>query len=413
MRKCLVVMFSFQKRGFCTILSCVVGSLLFFINPVVSKHVEQRVTLKFLVKSGKTPIECWRSLHDVWASETMSKTQVRFWHKRFREGDDQVTDAPHPGRPKSQRTPQNITWISTLVEDDARLGVRSLSAMTGISTHTIRLILKKDLQMRRRCAKFVPKQLEETHKWTRMTICSDNIDRLCSETDPEAFLRRIVMGDETWVSTFQQETKQATTEWVHKGANHPKKLLTGWGVKKVMATVFFDWQGEIHCEFLPPKTTIKAETYIKTLASLKENIRRKRPQLWKDRNFILHHDNASPHTAQPTVKKLQEWGVEVMEHPAYSPDLAPCDFALFPQLKAKMRGQKFENVDQLKSETRKILFSLPKDLFNDAIHDLVIRWQKYVAVNGEYFEGDGVVIDPLFAKGPAEDSDSSSDDSSC
>ncbi len=53
---------------------CLVGIFLFFANGQLSAKVEQRVTLKFLVKSGKSPIECWRSLKDVWGGR-------KFWAK--------------------------------------------------------------------------------------------------------------------------------------------------------------------------------------------------------------------------------------------------------------------------------------------------------------------------------------------
>ncbi len=62
---------------------------------------EQRVALKFLVKSGKRPCDCLRALRPVFGDRTMSETQLRFWHKRFREGDAHCStaDKPRPGRP--------------------------------------------------------------------------------------------------------------------------------------------------------------------------------------------------------------------------------------------------------------------------------------------------------------------------
>lgn len=110
------------------------------------------------------------------------------------------------------------------------------------------------------------------------------------------------------------------------------------------------------------------------------------------------------------MKNLQEWGMTVLEHPPCSPDMAPCDFALFPKLKKEMRGQNFRNVANVQLETKKILTNLPKQVFEDAIFDIVAHWQKCVAVNGEYFEGDSVVIDPLLAKGNSSE-DSSEEDS--
>lgn len=70
-------MHSFNLGAFLTMFSFVVALFLIFANPSMSKKVEQHVTVKFLTWSGKTPIEIWRSLKDVWGDHTLSKTQVR------------------------------------------------------------------------------------------------------------------------------------------------------------------------------------------------------------------------------------------------------------------------------------------------------------------------------------------------
>ncbi len=129
--------------------------------------------------------------------------------------------------------------------------------------------------------------------------------------------------------------------------------------------------------------------------------------MWKERSFILHHDNASPHTAAPTLKKLQQWGITTLEHPPSSPDLAPCNFSLFPKLKKELRGHNFRNVASVQRETKKILCKFPQSVFEDFIFEMVSRWQKCIAVNGDYFEGDNMQIDPLFEKGQTSESSSS------
>jgi histone-lysine N-methyltransferase SETMAR len=53
---------------------------------------------------------------------------------------------------------------------------------------------------------------------------------------------------------------------------------------------------------------------------------------------MLLHDNA----AARTQAMLQEFGWEVFEHPAYSPDLTPSDFHLFPKLKEFLGGRRFK-----------------------------------------------------------------------
>ena len=57
------------------------------------------------------------------------------------------------------------------------------------------------------------------------------------------------------------------------------------------------------------------------------------------RRIIVHHDNASSHTSAQTSAFFNVKNVELMDHPPYSPDLAPNDFFLFPYIKKKMRSQ--------------------------------------------------------------------------
>ncbi len=186
---------------------------LFLVNPDINVKCEQRVTIKFLMKSGCSPIECWRKLKDVWAERTMSKTQVHFWHKRFKEGEDSVRDAPRTGRPKSARTAENIEMISGMIEGDSSLSMHEISLRTGLSQPVVAKILRLDLKLTCKCAKFVLRELTEPQKWTRKTMCEENIEFLCSQDDPEDFVKRIITGDEMWVSTFEAEGKLATTTW--------------------------------------------------------------------------------------------------------------------------------------------------------------------------------------------------------
>ncbi len=168
---------------------------------------------------------------------------------------------------------------------------------------------------------------------------------------------------------------------------------------KTMLTVYFDFQGIIMVEFLEHGAIIDSDRFIQTLDVLKDRIRRKCPELWKRkqdgwRSFLLHQDNAPVHVSAPTLAKYGEWGVDLLAHPPYSPDLAPCDFTLFPQLKDKLRGRRFRTLRLLQEATKEALKSFEPSFFEDAIADLVTRWKKCVAVDGDYFEGEHVMVEP-------------------
>ena len=70
---------------------------------------------------------------------------------------------------------------------------------------------------------------------------------------------------------------------------------------------------------------------------------------------MLHHDNAAPHKAKIVTEYLQKERVEVLPHPPYSPDLAPCDFFLFPRIKKELKGKVFIRLNIWQGQFRQSL----------------------------------------------------------
>jgi hypothetical protein len=87
---------------------------------------------------------------------------------------------------------------------------------------------------------------------------------------------------------------------------------------KMMMLVFFDWQGIIHHEFIPRGQTVNKEFYIAVLKRFKEAICRKRPQLWTNQSWVLHHDNAPAHSSLLVHNFLAKNKTTVVPQPLYS-----------------------------------------------------------------------------------------------
>jgi len=58
-----------------------------------------------------------------------------------------------------------------------------------------------------------------------------------------------------------------------------------------------DIRGIVHYEFVQTGQTVNQVYYLKVLKRLREKVRRKRPELFANNSWILHHYNASAHTA--------------------------------------------------------------------------------------------------------------------
>ena len=315
----------------------------------------------------------------------MSRSQIFEWHKRFLEGREIVEDDERSGRPVTSSTDENIKIINEIVRNDRRLSVRMMSDITNIDRETIRKILTEDLQMTKVCAKMVPKNLTCEQKMNRKDICSDIMERF---TDDPELVSKIITCDETWIFQYDPETKRQSMHWKTPTSPRVKKARMSKSKLKVMLIVFFDINGIIMIEWVPQGQTVNQHYYIETLKKLRERVRKKRTNLWSNNSWLLHQNNNAPaHNALSVKQFLAEKCITGLEHPPYSPDLAPCDFYLFPKLKSALKGTHFQSVEEVKTKTADILKKMTLNDFQHCFEQWKTRMQRCIDREGEYVKG--------------------------
>jgi histone-lysine N-methyltransferase SETMAR len=117
---------------------------------------------------------------------------------------------------------------------------------------------------------------------------------------------------------------------------------------ETMLIVFFDIQGIVMAQCVPSRQNVYRQYYIKILTKMRERVRRKGQKLW-GAEWILQQDNMPAHNALPVKKYLANKNTTLLEHPPYSPDLALCDFYLFPEIKSVLKGTHFVLVENVKA----------------------------------------------------------------
>ncbi len=283
--------------------------------------------------------------------------------------------------------------------------MRQIAAQVDILTGSAHQILTDDLQLSKKAPKFIPRILTDEQKQMHVCLCQENLRQF----DNPLFLWNIITGDESWFSVLEPEQKQHSLQLVPKGVR-PKKALRSRQARKTLMEVFFDDQGVVHLEFLPPKMTVTSNVYMGILARLREAIRCKRPVLWKDSSFRILHDNAPGHKAAHTATAMIETDMREVSHPPYSPNLAPADFWFFPYLKSQIRGRIFASIPELQDELVRLISQMPRSLFHQAIHQqLPEHWRKCITAKGDYFEGNSIVpaSDSELLESPSESSSDS------
>jgi len=107
----------------------------------------------------------------------------------------------------------------------------------NIDRVTVRKILTEDLDMRKVCAKIVPKELTEEQEQRRVTICQDLLER------QDDILDHVITGDETWAYQYDPETKRQSAHWKIANSPRPKKFRQSKSRVKTMLLIFFMLEG--------------------------------------------------------------------------------------------------------------------------------------------------------------------------
>jgi len=111
--------------------------------------------------------------------------------------------------------------------------------------------------------------------------------------------------------------------------------------------------------------------------------------MWKNGDWLLHHENAPAHTSLVVGEFLTKNNMTIVLHPAYSPDPAPCDFYMLPKMILRLKGRRFLSTEEIQAESQQVLNTPTRADFNECFEKWQNCWDRYIQAQGDYFEGDG------------------------
>ena len=104
------------------------------------------------------------------------------------------------------------------------------------------------------------------------------------------------------------------------------------------------------------------------------------------KGIFLQQNNARVPTCKVAMDAVERNGYQLIPHPAYSPDLAPSDFFLFPYLKKDIRGLHFRSDEDVVTAVEEWVNGKDPDFFNSGLMALDYCWSKCITLEGNYIE---------------------------
>ena len=254
-----------------------------------------------------------------------------------------------------------------------------------VSIGTVHKVLHEELGLRKISARWVPHVLTPEQKKNRVSCARQLLDMF--EPNGPKRVSDVVTGDETWIYFYGIPNKRSNMMWLTKDEPRPVVCKPGFQSRKRLFTIFFNHEGPVAVDVLPEKATMTGRYYRENvLPQVVSALNDRRPVTGTSRIMILH-DNASAHKTGAVTQYLSENRITTLPHPAYSPDLAPCDFWLFPKLKELLAGNKYTRVQDLSKAVNSELRGIPKEEYRAAFDKWRRRLQLCIQRGGEYFEG--------------------------
>ena len=114
-----------------------------------------------------------------------------------------------------------IAVVKIVVEQDARWSVKDIASCTGISEGSVQTILKKRLDLRKVCARWVPHLLTEEQKTQRLK-CARTLLKTYKGCNSRV-ISNLLTGGETWVNMFEPQRRTDNKQWKRKDKKTKQK----------------------------------------------------------------------------------------------------------------------------------------------------------------------------------------------
>jgi transposase len=132
---------------------------------------KQKAVIELLTKEGVAAKNINNRLVNVYGDLSLSYPSVRRWVAHFKSGNSEIADKLRAGRPPSATIQANRTGIDEIIRNDRRVTVLDIIQTIGIGIHAVQSIIA-ELGYRKVCARWVPRQLTNELKQTRLDVCT-------------------------------------------------------------------------------------------------------------------------------------------------------------------------------------------------------------------------------------------------
>ena len=332
-------------------------------------------------KLNITATTCYNELKEVYNNQAPGKSTVFRWYSSFR--DVNVATQSPSGRPSTSRTPEVVAMIEDLIRDDPRASVRDLASWCEVSKTIVHRILTEDLKLRNVASVWIPHQLTDENKQSRIN-CAKHIRRLFFQEGLDSFCNKLAVQDETWVYLTGQASKRSNRCWLQKDESRSQVIRRTLSDKKVLLLFAFTPNKRFSISALAPGETVNSEciiNFVKHTGNLWRTLRSNPIHLSE---LLWQWDNARPHSSRQVKDYLASRNVTPVFQSPYSPDMNLCDRFIFSWMKSDFSKRNFTDHSELQNAALQWAKGLSEEVLSAEVQKLIDHCQLVIDSQGDY-----------------------------
>jgi len=279
---------------------------------------------------------------------------------------------------------ENLAKFHEAILADQRQTIYDVCEEVGLSYSTVQFTVAVNLKMKHSSERFVQKQLSDDQKAHRVAVCSELKQQA---RDDSNIISNIITGDDTWIYDYEPGSKRQSLQFISPNSPRLKKARQVRSIVIYMLIVFLKTQGIVHKEFLQTCQTVSGKFYCEVLKKLREGIRCKPPDKWKNNKRVLHHDEDPAHTSLVFRQFLTSKNITVIPNTSIRLILATCEF-LIPKSKLRLKGSRFNTTEGIHAKSQEVIDKLTFENFQGCMKSWETHSDPCIHAQGNYFEGE-------------------------
>lgn len=340
-------------------------------------EIEQRYAISFLLRKQLQPKDIISEIQRTYGDDAYCAASIYFWIKEIKCGRKSLSNIPSEGRPLDD----DVDYvISEQLKLNPHISARKIAKKAHCSISTVLNHLHHVFGLKSLHLKWVPQRLNYIQKELRVQYSKMILNELKKARKKK--YKFILTGDESWFRYSYTVNRM----WVIDFEEVDEIVEKSLNDKKTMVTIFINGQGLQLIDVKPEKVKITSEYFIENILKKIEKLEIAEKAKTQRQRLMIHFDNAPSHSSKIVKDFLKISHLFKLDHPAYSPDLAPCDFGLFGTMKEYFEDKEFETEEELFEAIMEFFNGKSKEFWISLFDTWIKRLEKCIEVNGNYFK---------------------------